>query len=323
MNQASRPAANSYAYEARRRAHQLRRDGWSYRRIAGELGVALAQVQKYVREPVRERGVLPNVRNLQEVWTHLSFAHSGHWARNTSSAGVNRGVHDDLFETDDTPPCICGWALNCRHIRTGKVHVWKRSPDMDGAAKTRMLWTCPVHNPELTTEQVNHIGVVAPPSIFCYRFETYSHADSARRAAYRLDKRGEDGSYILLSRRDWTGLCWDMASSTNLTRRVASARRARTTEVETQEVLPLLGQGLAHLSTLRAVGARYQWQPPAPMLDINNPERTEVEYETITSGVFRTIYEIAPTVIKRQIGPRDVVSEDEWHALARYLKRTH
>lgn len=185
-----------------------------------------------------------------------------------------------------------------------------------------MLWACPLHNPELVTEQTEHIEVVAPPSVFCYRFESYGHADSARRAAYRLNKRGEDGSYILLSRRDWTGLCWDMASSVNLTRRDTSARRARTTEVATREVLPLLSNGLGDIPTLRAVSARYLWSPPDLTLDTEEYEEREVEYETLTSGTTRTIFEVSNKVIGRQLGPRDVVSKEEWDSMAKFLNRS-
>jgi len=254
-----------------------------------------------------------NVRNVQEVWPDLSM-HIPDIRRPTSAP-------DDLWETDDSPSCICEWALNARHIETGIVKIWLRGPEKEGKNKSRMLWRCPVHNPYLAERQSTHTTRVAPLAIFCYRFDHYRYADTARRAAHRYHQKDLDGSYLLLSRMIGKSRVWDMASSLNLTPRKSSWDRARTVEADKETVIPFLHGGLCHLPTLRTVTPKHLWHPGDEDEEASDFNEHEVRYEIIPSGTGRTVANVSKKVLGRRVEHGDVVTRVEWADLQAYISR--
>lgn len=331
--QVTRSMTNVYAYEARRRAHQLREQGHSQRSIARTLGMSQQRIAVFLREPPPDAPLNTpehmsdnsNVRNLQEVWPHLSIAHSGQTGHKPSSSAVVTPAHPvhpfDYFDTDDTPLCICAWALNGRHKSTGRTFVWLRTPDAELVRnRARMRWLCPQHNPILTVRQSRQIATHSSSSSFIYYFENYTHADSARRMAHRLQKRDKDGSYILLTRETYGEKHWYMASVLNLTPRHSSFTRAKTTEIDTHDLLPGLRDSLQDIEPLRHVSSRHLWH----LIEEEDPELnspTHPQYDIITSSTERTIVKVSERVLGRRVYPGETISEVEWGLLVAYIKR--
>jgi hypothetical protein len=314
-----------YAYEARKRAHELRREDWSLRRIARELDVSLGMVQKYLREPVRSLGVYPstgplsshdatNVRNVQGVWTDLSM--------HIPDIGVYTPPSSDpLWDLDEETECLCGYVINGWHKQSGKIMVWVRSPEFYGKNQARMLYRCPIHNVPLAEIQCDHIQNVGPESLFGYRFWHYSHVDSARRAAYRLQRKDQDGSYIIARRIIYGETCWDMMSAHNLTPRKASAERAKTIEVDKTVMITAFNQSLNQIASLRTVQARELWIVENRYPKDDESPGSEPRYDIVTSGTKRTILDVAPRVIGRTIHRGDMLTDSEWEAIKHYLQR--
>lgn len=324
--------SNTFDAERHRRAHQLRAEGLSQRAIGVELGLHRNQVVRYLARPLPKGGGHSNVRNLQEVWLDPFLQIPDIW-RIPPGHGVSTAVPTpgppgapdraiDLFDTDDEPVCTCIWVLQIRHKETGEFSAWTRDPeDEDERNRATMRWGCWKHNPVLTEQETTLINDVAPEATFVARMHSYRHFDSARRVAHRKNEKGEDGSYILMS-RETNGLRWyDLLSAENLTPTKKTYERAKTLEVETRVALPHLDARLRDLERLRQVNTRHAWQLPQEGTVFDSEEDDEPRYDVMTTSESRSIQAVSKELLGYQINPGDRIDRDTWVRLYDYIKR--